>query len=203
MTSTPVDFWFDFASPYGYFMAEKIDAVVARHGRRVRWRPVILFAVLRALDLPAPMGSEVKREYMWHDFERSARFLGVPFRMPAGFPAVTQNVARAFYLLEQIDSCGAIDFARVAMRGYFVEGADLGDAMQSARWACGVNPALGDPADFVSRLRADDARAMLASAVDDAVRERVFGSPTVVIDGERFFGVDRLPQIEACLAGTL
>jgi 2-hydroxychromene-2-carboxylate isomerase len=203
MMRPPIDFWFDFASPYGYFMAEKIEVVAGRHGRRVRWRPVILFAVLRALDLPPPMGHEVKRAYMQLDFERSARFLDVPFRIPAGFPAVTQHAARAFYLLERLEPSLAINFARVALRSYFVQGADLGDAMQVARWACEAHPALGAPADFVLRMRADDARAMLASAVDEAVREQVFGSPTVVIDGERFFGVDRLPQIEACLAGTL
>ncbi|MDB5730894.1 MAG: oxidoreductase, partial [Variovorax sp.] len=66
--SKPIDFWFDFASPYGYFMSEKIDEVAARHGRSVRWRPVLLFAVLRALDLPAPLGSTVKRDYLLHDF---------------------------------------------------------------------------------------------------------------------------------------
>ncbi len=199
----PIDFWFDFASPYGYFMSWRIDAIAARHGRRVRWRPVILFAVLRALGLPPPMGHEAKRTYMQHDFERSARFLGVPFRRPEAFPAATHHAARAFYLLERSDPRTAMAFARTAMRAYFTEGADLGDPMQIAQWAREANPQLGEAAGFAARLRADEARALLASAVEEAVRAQVFGSPMIVIDGERFFGVDRLPQIEGHLEGNL
>ena len=45
-----IDFYFDFASPYGYFMSEKIDALARKYGRKVTWRPVMLFAVLRALE---------------------------------------------------------------------------------------------------------------------------------------------------------
>ncbi|MGO4393497.1 2-hydroxychromene-2-carboxylate isomerase [Variovorax sp. M-6] len=199
----PIDFWFDFASPYGYLMSEKIDALAERHGRRVRWRPVLLFAVLRALDLPAPMAHEAKRAYMWHDFERSARFLGVPLRLPAGFPTIAPHAARAFHLVDRIDAAGAVRFAQAAMRGYFRDAAPLDNAGQVARWACDAVPAVGDAAHFEMLLAGDEAKDLLRQEVDTAVRERVFGSPFVVIDGEAFFGVDRLPQIDAWLDGRL
>ena len=63
-----------------------------------------------------------------------------------------------------------------------------------------------DPRDAATLLQAaqgDAARAALAQGIDDAVRLGVFGSPFVRIDGEPFFGADRLPQIEARLAGRL
>ena len=126
--AAPIDFWFDFASPYGYFMSEKIEAVAARHGRSVRWRPVRLFAVLRALELPAPLGAAVKRDYMMKDFERSARHLGVPYAMPEGFPAIAQHAARAFYLIERQEAQAAVRFAHRVFRGYFREAADIGDS---------------------------------------------------------------------------
>lgn len=204
--SPPIDFWFDFASPYGYFMSEKIDALAARHGRRVRWRPVLLFAVLRALDLPAPLGSAIKRGYMRHDFDRSARFLGVPYRMPDGFPAATQHAARAFYLIDGSDGSdgeAAVRFARGVMRDYFVDGAPIGDIEWIAARAVREAPALGDVQQVVASLQGAPAKAALAAAVDTAVAQQVFGSPFVVVDGEPFFGVDRLPQIEAALAGNL
>lgn len=201
--SAAIDFWFDFASPYGYFMSEKIDVLAAQHGRRVRWRPVLLFAVLRALELPAPLENAVKREYMQRDFERSARFLELPYRLPDGFPAITQHAARAFYLLQRDVPEAAVPFAHRAMRGYFRESAALGDPLQVAQWVAEAVPEMGD-AEVVAGLIAGDApKALLAGAVRDAVRARVFGSPLVVIDGEPFFGVDRLPQIEARLAGRL
>ena len=202
----PIDFWFDFASPYGYFMSQKIDALAARHGRSVRWRPVLLFAVLRELALPAPLGNVIKRDYMRHDFERSARFLGVPYRMPAGFPVVTQHAARAFYLIDSLGVGGpamAARFARGVMRDYFVDGAPIGDIEWIAARVVREAPALGDAPQVVASLQSATAKAALAAAVDAAIAQRVFGSPFVVIDGEPFFGVDRLPQIEAMLAGEL
>jgi 2-hydroxychromene-2-carboxylate isomerase len=199
----PIDFWFDFASPYGYFMSEKIDALALRHGRRVRWRPVLLFAVLRALGLPAPLGHAVKAAYMQQDFARSARFLGVPYGLPQGFPTTTQHAARAFYVLQQEAPGSAVPFAHRALRGYFQAGEALGDAVQVARWASALAPQVGDEQGWMARLAGHDAKAWLSRAVDEAVEANVFGSPFVVIDGEAFFGVDRLPQIEARLAGRL
>jgi 2-hydroxychromene-2-carboxylate isomerase len=195
----PVEFWFDFASPYGYLLSEKIDALAARHGRSTRWRPMLLFAVLRVLDLPAPLGNVVKRAYMLRDFERSARFLEVPYRMPDGFPAVTQHAARAFHLIDRIDPAAAVRFAHVAMRGYFRDGAPIGDAQAVAGWAAQEAPALGSLQDIHDQLRGAEAKSLLAHAVDEAVRRNVFGSPFVFVDDEPFFGADRLPQIEAAL----
>jgi 2-hydroxychromene-2-carboxylate isomerase len=200
---TPIDFWFDFASPYGYFMSEKIDALASRHGRSVRWRPVLLFAVLRALGLPAPLGHAVKRDYMQQDFARSARFLNLPYVLPEGFPATTQHAARAFYLLQQEAPESAVPFAHRALRGYFQGGEALGALAQVADRASALAPQVGDAQAWRARLAGDDAKALLARAVDEAVEANVFGSPFVVIDGEAFFGVDRLPQIEARLAGRL
>ncbi|WP_341648434.1 DsbA family protein [Thauera humireducens] len=51
----PIDFYFDFSSPYGYFMAERIDALAAAHGRSVRWRPFLLGAVHKVTgEVPLP-----------------------------------------------------------------------------------------------------------------------------------------------------
>jgi 2-hydroxychromene-2-carboxylate isomerase len=208
----PVDFWFDFASPYAYLLSEKLDTLAARHGRVVRWRPVLLFAVLRALELPAPLASPAKRAYMLRDFERSARHLGVPFRLPEAFsvsamspvsPATTQHAARAFYLIDRLAPAAAVCFARQVFRAYFRHGALIDRLALVADWAAAAAPSLGEPARVAAMLQAAEAKLLLADAIDAAVRQRVFGSPFVVVDGEPFFGADRLPQIEAVLAGTL
>ena len=119
----PIDFYFDFASPYGYFMSEKIDALAVQHGRTVTWRPILLFAALRSLGLPAPFEHPVKLEYITADFARSAKYLNVDYRLPPAFPALTQHAARAFYLLEGKAPDAAVPFAQAVLRGYF-RGAD-------------------------------------------------------------------------------
>ncbi len=191
----PIDFYFDFASPYGYFMSEKIDALAARHGRTVTWRPVLLFAVLRALGLPPPFEHPVKLEYITADFARSARFLGVDYTHPPAFPALTQHAARAFYLLEQRASAVAVPFARAVLRGYFREGRDISNIEVIAQMVRDQTDTLGSVADVRDHLKTDEAKTLLQDAITSAVGKKVFGSPFVIVDGEPFFGVDRLPQI--------
>lgn len=201
-TMQPIDFYFDFASPYGYFMSEKINSLAAQYGRTVTWRPILLFAMLRALGLPPPFEHPIKLEYITADFERSARFLDVPYRLPPAFPALTQHAARAFYLLEQQAPTTAIPFAQSVLRAYFRQGRDISSLDTIAQMVCEACNALGSAATVNDHLRSGTAKALLQDAIMAAVDRKVFGSPFIIIDGERFFGVDRLPQIAAKLAGS-
>ncbi|MDB5818483.1 MAG: 2-hydroxychromene-2-carboxylate isomerase [Rhizobacter sp.] len=197
-----IDFWFDFGSPYGYFASESIDALAARHGRSVRWRPILLFAVLRGLGLPNPFETPAKLAYSRLDFARSARFLGLPYRLPTGFPIATQLAARAFYLIDQRDPRAAVTYARTVFRDYFAHDRPIGKLEHISALAARAGLADGDPLVAAELLKSDPAKALLAKAVDEAVVAQAFGSPFIVVDGEPFFGVDRLPQIEAALSAT-
>ena len=196
----PIDFYFDFASPYGYFMSEKIDALAAKHGRTVIWRPILLFAALRSLGLPPPFEHPVKLEYITADFARSAKFLDVDYSLPPAFPALTQHAARAFYLLNGKAPEAAVPFAQAVLRGYFRDGRDISSIDVVAQMVGDQTASLGSVADIRDQLKTDPLKAMLQSAINEAVGNKVFGSPFVVIDGEPFFGVDRLPQIAQKLA---
>ena len=200
----PIDFWFDFASPYGYLMGERIDALAAAHGRTVRWHPVLLFAVLRQLELPAPMATAAKRDYMLLDFERSARHLGLPYRHPSRFPVVSPLPGRMFHVLAERDEAAAVVFARAALRAAFRDDQALDDAgfVGTLAARCDTCDAR-DAGTLLQAAQGDAARAALARGIDEAIGQQVFGSPFVQIDGEPFFGADRLPQIEARLAGRL
>lgn len=203
-TADPIEFWFDFASPYAYLLGERIDAVAAAHGRRVHWRPLLLFAVLRELGLPAPMGHTAKRDYLLLDFERSARHLELPYRHPSRFPVVTPLPGRLFHVLAACDPVQAAAFARAAMQAAFCHDQPLDDAAFIGALAARHDTTEArDAATLLQAAQGDGPRAALAQGVADAVRLQVFGSPFVRIDGEPFFGADRLPQIEARLAGRL
>jgi 2-hydroxychromene-2-carboxylate isomerase len=199
-TLPPIDFYFDFSSPYGYFMSEKIDALASQHGRSVSWRPILLFAVLRALGLPPPFEHPVKLEYITADFARSAKFLDLEYRMPEAFPAMTQHAARAFYLLQEQAPAAAVPFARAVLRGYWRQARDISDINVIAQMVGEAGAGLGPAAAVREQLKTDAARARLQDAISAAVTKKVFGSPFVIVDGEPFFGVDRLPQIAASLA---
>lgn len=197
-----LDFYFDFASPYGYFMSQKIEALAAQHGRRVTWQPILLFAALRALGLPPPFEHPVKLEYITADFARSARFLDVDYKLPTAFPALTQHAARAFYVLNAQAPEAAVSFAQAVLRGYFQQGQNIADINVIADLVLGQTGKLGDADAVCTQLKSDAAKAMLQDAINAAVARKVFGSPFVIVDGEGFFGVDRLPQIAEKLAAS-
>lgn len=190
----PIDFWFDFSSPYGYLMSERIDAVAARYGRKVRWHPILLGIIFQATGSRPPAdGVSSKGTYMFHDFHRSARHMGIPYNPPSRFPLPTQNAARAFYWLHGQDCALARQFAHAVYRAFFVDDLDI----SSPDTVLDIAEKLGiDRAQLASALQAPEIKARLKEECDKALAIGVFGSPHIVIDGEPFFGADRLPQIE-------
>lgn len=194
--AAPIDFYFDFSSAYGYLMNEKIDALAARHGREVRWHAVLLGAIFKVTGgAPMPL-VPLKGDYARIDMPRSARFHGVPFAVPGNFPIPTQAAARAFYWLHDQDPALAPRFAQAAYRAYFVDGADI----SAPQAVIEVAKRLGvDAAALEAALGEDAIKARLKRACEAAIETGVFGSPFVIIDGEPFWGIDRLPQIERWL----
>ncbi len=194
----PIDFYFAFSSPYGYLVSEKIDALAAQHGRKVRWHPILLGVIFKTTgSAPLTLQHPAKAAYYVGDFARSARFLGVPFKQPSHFPLPTQVAARAYYWLHGQDCALARQFAHAVYRALFVEDRDISDPETifeiSAKNA--IDRSILEPA-----LQSPEIKARLKDEVEQAMARGVFGSPTVIIDGETFFGADRLPQIERWLA---
>ncbi len=186
----PIDFYFDFSSPYGYLASTKIEALAARHGRSVKWRPILLGVAFKATGgSPLPM-IPLKGDYARRDFLRSARFHDVQFRIPDPFPVSTVAACRAFY---SVAGDRQVALAKALYRAYFVDNVNLGEAENVLKVAAslGLKPDLNDPA-VKEKTRAE---------VDAALARGVFGSPYLVVDGEPFWGVDRFDQVERWLRG--
>ena len=195
----PIDFYFDFSSPYSYIASEWVDAVAARHGRAVNWHAILLGATFQAAELKSPVSYPLKREYSIRDFARSARFAGLPYVMPAKFPIPTQNAARVFWWLHDTAAPErAVAWAHAGLRAVFTRGADLSDtaALRQEMVAAGIDAAAAEAAYtdplWKQRLKREN---------DAAIAAGVFGAPFFVVDGEPFWGNDRRQQIEAWLAG--
>ncbi len=196
MNPAAIDFYFDFSSPYSYIASEWIEALAARHGRTVSWKAILLGATFQAAGLKSPVDYPLKREYSMRDFERSARFAGVPLKIPEKFPIATQNVARIFWWLHDKRDATASHWARHCLRAYFARGVDLSDVAQLKQLAAefGLDP------DEAERIWNDPTwKARLKSANDSAIAAGVFGAPFFMIDGEPFWGNDRRPHIERWL----
>ncbi|MGS0753504.1 DsbA family protein, partial [Roseateles sp. GG27B] len=176
---------------------EWIEAVAARHGRRVQWHAVLLGAIFPVAGLKPPVDYPLKREYVLRDFERSAQFAGLPYRQPAHFPIPTQNAARVFWWLNDQDPTRAAAWAHAGLRAYFNRGVALNDPL--ALQALAADSGL-DAEAAAAAWQDPQWKARLLAANDAAIAAGVFGAPFFLIDGEPFWGNDRQAQIERWLS---
>jgi 2-hydroxychromene-2-carboxylate isomerase len=193
----PIDFYFDFSSPYGYFAAHRIDAIAKAHGRTVEWHPILLglvFEVSGGRPLPTiPM----KGDYARVDVPRTARFHGIAYNHPAKFPVSGQAACRAFYWMATQDSARAQRLALALFHAYFADGRDI----SSPQVTVDVAAEMGIPGPALAAALSDPAvKEVPRSATQQAISRGVFGSPYFIVDGEPFWGNDRLDQVERWLA---
>ena len=192
-----IDFYFDYSSPYGYFAAMKIDALAAKHGRGVNWKPILLGAVFKITGGQPLPTLPLKGPYALRDILRSARFYDVPYKQPTKFPVATQAPARAFYWANDRDPALAKKLAQTLYQAYFVQDRDI----SSPEITADVAAALGLKREEVLAALNDTAvKDRLKNEVDAAIKLGVFGSPYIVVDGEPFWGIDRFDQLERWLA---
>jgi len=193
----PIDFYFDFSSPYGYLASARIDELGARYGRAVRWHPMLLGAVFKTTGGKPLITVPIKGEYAAHDFARTARFHGIPFCLPSAFPLPTQAAARAMlWMREQFGEAQAVDFAKAVYRAYFVDDVDISDPEQVLQLAQAFG---ADPAALAEGIAGAPIKDALRAQVDAAMARGVFGSPFMIVDGEPFWGFDRFDQLDAFL----
>jgi 2-hydroxychromene-2-carboxylate isomerase len=191
-----IEFWFDFTSPYSYLMSEKIDDLAAKYGRKVKWKPILLGPLLKVTGSQPLINVPLKGEYSARDFLRSARFLDVAYRQPDRFPLAMLAPARAYYWLHGRDCETARKFAHAVFRGYFVDNRDVSDAAVVVELAKAVG---ADGDELAAALGTPEVKDRLKQECDAALAKGIFGAPYVIIDGEPFWGADRLPQIEKWL----
>lgn len=194
--SKQIDFYFDFASPYGYFAAREIEALAARQNATVTWRPILLGAVFKATGSQPNLAAPLRGDYLRHDVARIARMLGLPLVIPSSAPVKSVAPARLFYWLDAGDPALAKDYALAAFDAHWLRGHDIGQldealapALSLGLDAAAARAGMEDPA-VKDRLRAE---------TDRAIERGVFGSPFFCFDDQRLWGWDRLPMLEAWL----
>jgi 2-hydroxychromene-2-carboxylate isomerase len=188
MSSSPPTFYFGAMSPYSWLAAERIEGVLAQ----ARWRGV-LAGVIFAAHGRTSWGLTERRAEGLADCEARAEAYGLgPIRWPPQWPTSDLLIARAMLVAERRGLLRAL--ALGAMRMAFREGADLSerDVVLEAGRRAGL-----DPAELAEGVVDPEVKLQLRALVDEALAAGVFGVPTVVVDGELFWGDDRLDAAAA------
>jgi 2-hydroxychromene-2-carboxylate isomerase len=195
---SPIEFWFDFASGYAYFAALEIQALAERHGRSVLWRPFTLGAAFKVTGVQGLSRTPLKGEYARRDWQRLARLKGVVFKLPEPHPKVGLAAIRAFYHIDRIDPPTAARLAEHIITGYFRDGLDTDDPhaiAQAASQLLGI-----DRESVLAGINDPEVKAIARQHGEAVVARGVFGSPWIFVDGEPFWGSDRLTMVEQWLS---
>jgi len=193
-----IDYYFTPISPWTYLGSERFAAMAKRYGAEVRVKPVDYGTIFpKTGGLPLAQRPKERQAYRLMELKRWSRQLDLPLTLhPKHFPA--PDLLAASVILAAGESGG--DPLRLA------------NAIGRAVWAEERN--IADPATVqeIAAATGHDGGALLARANEPAIREKrallteealaagVFGAPTYVVDGELFWGQDRLDFLERKLA---
>lgn len=196
--TTPLSFHFDFISPYGYFASLRIEELARRHGRTVHWHPMLLgVSVLRVMGLKPLMETPLKGPYVERDVLRYAREHRLMMRRHPRDPVMNPlPCARALAWVLRHQPTEAAALVHAIYAAYWADGQDL--SSPSALATLTLPESLSGEA-LALAAASEEAATLLRSEVDAALQAGIFGSPTVVVDGEPFWGVDKLDQLERWL----
>ena len=138
----------------------------------------------------------LKGSYAAHDLARSARLFSVPFKLPTKFPISSTAPSRAFYWLGDRDAAAAKKLALALYHAYFAEDRDISNPEVTGNVAAKLGV---DKPELTQALNDAAVKERLRIEVEAAIERGVFGSPYIVVDGEPFWGSDRLEQVDRWL----
>jgi 2-hydroxychromene-2-carboxylate isomerase len=190
-----LDFVFDVVCPYAYLASTQVEALARRCGVRLRWRPVLLGGLLRAVgapDDPSQGTSAARRRLLAIDRRRTAALGGVPLHEPPAHPQRTVDAMRLVWAAPDGPVRAALAHALFA--AYWVRGDDVADRRVLGELA--VRHGLAADA-FASPHVREGLRAATAAAAAAGA----FGVPSFVAGARLWWGEDRMGLVERALGG--
>jgi len=198
--ATSIDYYFAPQSPWTYLGHQRFWDMARRAGADIRVLPVDLGKIFpRSGGLPLPQRAPQRQAYRLVELRRFADWLGVPLNLhPTYFPVPGDSAARL--ILAVADGQGsdaAMQLTGVVLKAVWAEQRNINDAGTLAQLLaeCGL------PAAALDLAQGDAVQRRYEAATQQAFDAGVFGAPSYVIDGEIFWGQDRLDFLERRLAG--
>jgi len=196
-----IDYFFSTLSPYVYLAGTRLEEIAAQHGATIAYKPLDIIALFPRTGGQSPAERHPARmEYRAQELARQPKKLGLPFNIkPAHWPT---NPAPSSYAIIAAQNAGGGDMAALIhaiTRAVWVEDKDIAEdaVLRASLEEAGFDPALADSGLLTGAET-------YAANLEEAVARGVFGSPFYITDqGQKFWGQDRLDDLDATLAGRL
>ncbi len=191
--SQTIDYFLVPNSPWTYLGHERFAALAARAGAEVRFKPMDLAQVFPVSGgLPLGQRAPQRQAYRLMELKRFSESLDMPLTIhPAFFP-----VAAAAHMQHGVAE--AMGLAGALLRAVWAEEKNIADPETLAA----LIKTRGLPADLLAISAQEPTAKQYQANTDEAIAVGVFGSPTYVVEGELFWGQDRLDLLARCLGVT-
>lgn len=192
--SKKVEFFFDVGSPASYLAWTQLESIAQRTNAKIIWRPMLLGAVFQATGNASPAAVPAKGAYMLKDLQHFSNIYGVPFNFNPFFPLNTMHLMRGAtaYLEEpEFQTYLAAIFNALWSEQLNMESPEV---VAEVLTKAGI-----DVTDFMARISETEVKERLKATTEEAVARGVFGAPSFFVNGEMFFGQDRLSFVETAL----
>jgi carboxymethylenebutenolidase len=196
-----IHYFFAPQSPYVYLGHERFVQIAQQHGATVRLKPVDLGQVFPVSGgLPLPKRAPQRQAYRLMELRRWADHLGLTLHLqPLYFPVPADEAARLLIAVDRADgTAAALDLQARIGRAVWAEERDIANAITLAA----ILAEAGLPADRLDEARDPAVQASYQGHTDEAITAGVFGAPSYVVDGEIFWGQDRLDFLARRLQAT-
>jgi len=195
--SKSLDFYFDVGSPTAYLAWTQMPKLIEETGGSVNYKPILLGGVFKASGNATPVSVPAKGKWMMGDLSLWAKKYNVPMKMNSKFPVNTLYLQRG--LLAYRDHAKFVTLGDAIFDAMWVSDKDMTDMETVADI---VSSAGIDSAEFGEKINDPDVKQGLINATEEAVNNGLFGAPSFIIDGQLFFGQDRMEFVKEALKAS-
>lgn len=190
-----IRFVFDFLSPYAYLAFHALPELAGRHGRQVEYVPVLFAGLLKHHGQKAPAEIPAKRVYVFKDCLRTAAKMGLPLHPPPSHPF---NPLHALRVAGQAPA----SIRRGVIEGLFAAVWQTGEGVHEPAVVERIARERGMSAEAIAAASTPEGKGLLRENTGEALRAGVFGVPTMLVDGDLFWGLDSFEHLDGFLSGA-
>ena len=184
-----INFYFSIGSTYTYLSVTRILDVEKKHKVKFNWMPFSVRAIMKEMNnIPFPKDKKNKVDYMWRDIERRAEGYGFFAKTPVRYPLSEFDLANKLAILGLKEGWG-IDYVRLTYKRWFQDGKEPATEPNISE-IC--NELKLDKEQVISKANAEDIEKEYLANTESARNNKVFGSPSFIVNGEIFWGDDRM-----------
>ena len=196
-----LDFYFDCSSPWTYLAFHAIQPLAAEVGAEIAWKPILVGGVFNAVNQTVydsrAKPNPLKQAYMLQDLAAWARLYGLRIVFPPKvFPVNSVKAMRGAFVA--LDEGRLLPYATAAFEAYWGSDRDIGREEVLADIAAKAGL---DRQRFFAGIETASCKARLRANTDELIARGGFGSPSMFVREQMFFGNDRLPLVRAALLG--